>query len=52
MDKNVVQYLFANPSVTIGEATTQAKSGVNDVDVRRTWNLFGDPSMKLRTGGN
>lgn len=52
MDKNLVQYLFANSSITIGEATTQAKSGVNDVDVRRTWNLFGDPSMKLRNGGN
>jgi hypothetical protein len=52
MDENLVQYLFANSSITIGEATTQAKSGVTDVDVRRTWNLFGDPSMKLRTGGN
>ncbi len=52
MDKNLVQYLFTNPTITIGEATTQAKTGVADVDVRRTWNLFGDPTMKLRTGGN
>jgi hypothetical protein len=52
MDKNLMQYLFANPAVTIGEATTQAKSGVADVAVKRTWNLFGDPTMKLRMGGN
>jgi hypothetical protein len=52
MDKNLVQYLFANPSITIGEATTKAKSGVADMDVKRTWNLFGDPTMKLRSEGN
>ncbi len=52
MDESLMQYLFANPSATIGEATTQSKSGVSDVDVRRTWNLFGDPTMKLRSGGN
>jgi uncharacterized repeat protein (TIGR01451 family) len=52
MDKLLMQYLFANSSTTIGEATTMAKQGVDDIDVRRTWNLFGDPSMKLRTGGS
>jgi hypothetical protein len=49
MDKSLMQYLFANPSPSIGEATRNAKQGVVDADVRRTWILFGDPSMKLKS---
>jgi len=32
----------------LGDATMRAKSAINDPDVRRTWILFGDPSMRLR----
>src|SRR5581483_10330261 len=49
MDQAVMQYLFANPAQTIGEATKNAKQGVADPDVRSTWILFGDPSMKLKS---
>jgi hypothetical protein len=49
MDKALMQYLFATPAQTIGEATRNAKQGVTDIDVRRTWILFGDPSMKLKS---
>ena len=49
MDEALMQYLFANPAQTIGEATKNAKQGVADPDVRRTWILFGDPSMKLKS---
>ena len=35
-------------SLTLGEATVKAKSAVSDSDIRRTWILFGDPTMKLR----
>jgi hypothetical protein len=49
MDKALMQYLFATPAQTIGEATRNAKQGVADIDVRRTWILFGDPSMKLKS---
>jgi peptidase C25-like protein len=35
-------------SLTLGEATVKAKLAVNDVDIRRTWILFGDPTMRLR----
>jgi hypothetical protein len=49
MDKALMQYLFATPAQTIGEATRKAKQGVADIDVRRTWILFGDPSMKLKS---
>ncbi|HYO75795.1 MAG TPA: C25 family cysteine peptidase [Thermoanaerobaculia bacterium] len=33
---------------TVGEAATRAKSATTDSDVRNSWILFGDPSMKLR----
>jgi hypothetical protein len=35
-------------SMSLGEATVRAKSATSDADVRRTWILFGDPSMKLK----
>jgi len=34
--------------LTIGEATSRAKLATNDIDVRRTWLLIGDPTMRLR----
>jgi len=33
---------------TLGEAVLRAKSAVRDADVRSTWILFGDPTMRLR----
>ena len=32
----------------LGDAVLRAKSVISDPDVRRTWILFGDPSMRLR----
>ena len=32
----------------LGDATRQAKLATTDLDVRRTWILFGDPTMKIR----
>jgi hypothetical protein len=32
----------------LGDATMRAKSAIGDPDVRRTWILFGDPSMRLK----
>jgi uncharacterized repeat protein (TIGR01451 family) len=52
MDELLMQYLFSTEPATIGEATNAAKAGASDIDVRRTWNLFGDPSMRLRMGGS
>ena len=39
--------IFAG-SPTIGDAILKAKQATTDRDVRRTWILFGDPTMKLR----
>jgi hypothetical protein len=33
---------------TIGEAITRAKFAATDPDVRRTWVLFGDPTMRFK----
>jgi hypothetical protein len=33
---------------TVGEAILKAKAAVRDMDIRRTWILFGDPTLKLR----
>ena len=34
--------------MTLGEATLKAKTFTNDTDIRQTYILFGDPTMRLR----
>jgi hypothetical protein len=34
--------------LTLGEAAVRARKAINDLDVRRTWVLFGDPSMMFK----
>jgi hypothetical protein len=36
------------PGITIGEAAMKAKLMTYDQDIRRTWILFGDPSMRFK----
>jgi hypothetical protein len=48
MDQALLHILKANPSISLGRAVLEAKSGVTDRDVRRTWILFGDPAMHLQ----
>jgi hypothetical protein len=48
MNQALLAILKANPSTPIAVAIVQAKSGVTDNDVRRTWIFFGDPAMPLR----
>jgi len=42
--------LFTNlfGSATLGQAVARAKFAATDPDVRKSWILFGDPTMKLR----
>ncbi len=35
-------------AVRLGEATRAAKEATTDLDIRRTWILIGDPTMRLR----
>jgi hypothetical protein len=46
MDEALVQLLFSG-SGTLGDATKAAKAATTDMDVRRSWILFGDPSTAL-----
>jgi photosystem II stability/assembly factor-like uncharacterized protein len=48
MDQEMFRLLFGRGTLTLGEATLKAKAATGDRDVRRTWILFGDPTMKLR----
>jgi hypothetical protein len=40
--------LFAVPNQTLGQAAAREKFGATDPDVRKSWILFGDPTMRLR----
>ena len=48
MDRELFRQLFGNPNITLGEAIRQAKKITTDNDIRRTWILFGDPTMTIR----
>jgi hypothetical protein len=48
LNKQFYIQLFSNGAVTLGEAAKKAKQNVTDMDVRKTWILFGDPTMKLQ----
>ena len=48
MNQELMRQLFSGKVTTIGEAVMNAKAGTGDMDVRRTWVLLSDPSMKLR----
>jgi len=48
MNQSLITEWKSNPSMPIGQATLTAKLNITDPDVRRTWNLFGDPLMSLQ----
>jgi hypothetical protein len=48
INQELYRVIFAAKSGTLGEAALKAKLAVSDGDIRRTWILLGDPSMKLK----
>jgi len=48
MNQAFLQQFAAHPNLPLGRLVLQAKAGTTDKDVRRTWILFGDPSLKLQ----
>jgi hypothetical protein len=52
MNEELYKQLFNSSSIggvpTLGEMIKKAKLTTGDSDIRRTWILFGDPTMKLR----
>jgi len=48
MNLELIRLLFNGQGLTIGEAVMGAKRAVTNGDIRRTWILFGDPTLRLR----
>jgi hypothetical protein len=48
MGHELFSNLFAVPGLTLGQAVARAKFVATDPDVRKSWILFGDPTMKFR----
>ena len=48
LNQAMIGALFGSQSITLGEAAVAAKQAISDMDVRRTWILFGDPAMKIQ----
>jgi hypothetical protein len=48
MNQALLAQWKSDPTLPIAKAILTAKTGIVDADVRRTWNLFGDPLMKLQ----
>jgi hypothetical protein len=48
MGLRMFQLLYGGASIPIGDASRQAKTATSDRDVRRTWILLGDPTLKIR----
>jgi hypothetical protein len=49
LDRKLVDALMKNTAITLGDALVQAKAGIKVKDVRRTYLLFGDPLLKLKS---
>jgi uncharacterized repeat protein (TIGR01451 family) len=48
MGGELFRQLFNNQNLTLGQAVARAKVVAADQDIRKSWILFGDPTMKLR----
>ncbi|MFN0123397.1 MAG: C25 family cysteine peptidase [Blastocatellia bacterium] len=46
--RETLRALLGSPSLTIGEAVARAKAETPGRDLRRLWNLLGDPVVRLR----
>jgi hypothetical protein len=48
MGRQLYVLLYGAQPIALGDAIKLAKAATADIDVRRTWILFGDPSTKIR----
>lgn len=48
LNQEFYRLLLSGDGMTVGEAALKAKAAVSDGDLRRTWILFGDPTMRIR----
>jgi hypothetical protein len=48
MGHELYSRLYTGTPMTLGDAIKIAKTATFDIDVKRTWIFFGDPSIKIR----
>ncbi|HEY6230921.1 MAG TPA: C25 family cysteine peptidase [Pyrinomonadaceae bacterium] len=48
MELELYRQLYGSQPIALGDAIKIAKTASGDIDVRRTWIYFGDPSIKIR----
>ncbi len=48
INQQLYRTLFENTNLTLGEHVRFAKLATSDADVRRSWILFGDPTLRLK----
>ena len=48
MELELYRQIYGSQPIALGDAIKIAKSASGDIDVRRTWIYFGDPSIKIR----
>jgi hypothetical protein len=53
MNQEFIRQLFngtdaKGQSLTLGEAAARAKAAVGDIDIRKSWILLGDPTMRIK----
>jgi hypothetical protein len=48
LDKLTVKGAMGPAQLTLGDSIIQAKSGITDLAVRKTYNLLGDPAMRIK----
>lgn len=48
MNAEFYRQLFATSRPRLGDAAVRAKASTSDLDVRRSWMLFGDPTMRFK----
>jgi hypothetical protein len=48
LDAEFYRQLFGATELRLGQAIRNAKAATSDMDVRRTWILLGDPTMRIR----
>jgi hypothetical protein len=48
MELELYRQLYGSQPISVGDAIKIAKNATFDIDVKRTWIYFGDPSLKIR----
>lgn len=49
INQQLYRLLFAQgQTLSLGEVVRQVKASTSDPDIRKTWTLFSDPSLRLR----